>query len=44
MVELKTSGEIEAMRAAGYTQFTVQLVHGHEDAINDWARIRQAFA
>ena len=35
---------IEALRAAGYTQVTVQLVHGHEDAINDWARIRQAFA
>jgi 5,10-methylenetetrahydromethanopterin reductase len=35
---------IAALRDAGYTQFTVQLVHGHEDAINDWARIRQAFA
>lgn len=26
-----------AMREAGYRQFAVQLVHGHEAAINDWA-------
>ena len=30
------------VRDAGYTQFTVQIVSGHEDAIEDWARIRQA--
>jgi 5,10-methylenetetrahydromethanopterin reductase len=35
---------IEALRAAGYTQFTIQLVPGQEAALADWARIRQAFA
>jgi 5,10-methylenetetrahydromethanopterin reductase len=30
---------LRAYEAAGYTQFTVQLVHGHEDAIEDWARL-----
>jgi hypothetical protein len=31
------------LRAAGYTQFTIQLVPGQEAALADWARIRQAF-
>jgi 5,10-methylenetetrahydromethanopterin reductase len=35
---------IEALRAAGYGQFTVQIVPGHERAIEDWARIKAAFA
>jgi len=35
---------IEALRGAGYTQFTIQIVPGHEHALADWARIRQAFA
>jgi len=35
---------IDALRGAGYTQFTIQLVPGQEAAIADWARIRQAFA
>jgi 5,10-methylenetetrahydromethanopterin reductase len=35
---------IEALRGAGYKQFTIQLVPGQEEAIADWARIRQAFA
>ena len=35
---------IEAMRSAGYTQFTIQLVPGHEHALAEWARIRKAFA
>nr|WP_294529568.1 LLM class flavin-dependent oxidoreductase [uncultured Rhodopila sp.] len=34
---------IGALRDAGYTQFTVQLVPGQEAAIEDWARIRAAF-
>jgi 5,10-methylenetetrahydromethanopterin reductase len=34
---------IEALRAAGYTQFTIQIVPGQEKAIDDWGRIRQAF-
>jgi len=35
---------VGALRDAGYTQFTVQLVPGQEDAIADWARIKSAFA
>ncbi len=30
---------LRALASAGYTQFTVQLVHGHEHAIEDWARL-----
>ena len=39
--EIKT--RIEALRAGGYTQFTIQLVPGQEEALADWARIRKAF-
>ena len=39
---LKTAAD--ALRSAGYTQFTIQLVPGHEHALADWARIRKAFA
>ena len=43
-----TGGElkqrIDALRVAGFTQFTVQLVPGQEQAIADWARVRRAFA
>lgn len=39
--EIKT--RIEALRAAGYSQFTIQIVPGQEEALADWARIRQAF-
>ena len=35
---------IDALRGAGYTQFTIQLVPGQEQALGDWARIRRAFA
>jgi 5,10-methylenetetrahydromethanopterin reductase len=35
---------IDALRSGGYTQFTIQLVPGQEEAIADWARVRQAFA
>ena len=34
---------VEALRDAGYTQFTVQIVPGQEQAIEDWARIKRAF-
>ena len=30
---------IREIRDAGYTQLTVQLVHGHESALEDWARV-----
>jgi 5,10-methylenetetrahydromethanopterin reductase len=33
---------IAALRDGGYTQFTIQLVPGHEAAIEDWARIKAA--
>ena len=32
-------GRIEELRDAGYSQFTVQLVEGQEDAIADWAKL-----
>lgn len=40
-----TAGEIRekiaALREAGYHQLTVQIVEGHEDAIEDWAKVVQ---
>ncbi len=42
--EAEIKQRIEALRSAGYTQFTIQLVPGHEHALADWARIRKAFA
>ena len=30
---------LRALKAAGYQQFVIQLVHGHEAAIEDWARL-----
>jgi len=38
--ELKT--RLEALRAAGYTEFAIQIVPGQEAAIEDWARIKRA--
>ncbi len=32
------------LRDAGYSQFTIQIVPGQEDAIEDWGRIAKAFA
>jgi len=37
-------GRIEALEQAGYTSFTIQIVPGQEDAIEDWARIKRYFA
>lgn len=42
--EAEIKRRIDTLRAAGFTQFTVQLVPGQEEAIADWARIRKAFA
>jgi 5,10-methylenetetrahydromethanopterin reductase len=36
-------GRVEALRDAGYGQFTVQLTPGSEAAIEDWVRIKKAF-
>ena len=38
--ELQT--RLEAIQAAGYTQFAIQIVPGQEHAIEDWARIKRA--
>ena len=42
--EAEIKQRIEALRGAGYTQFTIQLVPGQEAALADWGRIRKAFA
>ena len=42
--EAEIKKRIEALRGAGYSQFTIQLVPGHDSALADWARIRKAFA
>jgi 5,10-methylenetetrahydromethanopterin reductase len=41
--EAQIKQRIDALRGAGYTQFTIQLVPGQEAALADWARIRKAF-
>src|SRR5262249_40117366 len=41
--EQEIKQRIAALRDAGYTQFTVQIGPGQEEAIADWARIRKAF-
>src|SRR6201992_801139 len=42
--EAEIKQRIEALRSAGYTQFTIQLVPGQDHALADWARIRKSFA
>jgi len=42
--EAEIKKRIEALKAAGYSQFTIQIVPGQEKAIEDWGRIRKAFA
>jgi 5,10-methylenetetrahydromethanopterin reductase len=42
--ETEIRDRIDTLRSAGYTQFTIQLVPGQEEAIADWAHIQQAFA
>jgi 5,10-methylenetetrahydromethanopterin reductase len=34
---------IGALRDGGYTQFAIQMVPGHEAAIEDWAKLKAAF-
>jgi len=41
--ETELKQRIDALRMAGYSQFTVQIVPGQEDAIEDWGRLRKAF-
>ena len=41
--EAEIKRRVDALRGAGYTQFTIQLVPGQEEAIADWAGIARAF-
>ena len=41
--EAELKKRIGDMRDAGYSQFTIQIVPGQEDAIEDWGRILKAF-
>jgi len=41
--EKELIARIGELRDAGYRQFSIQLVPGAEDAIEDWARIKAAF-
>ncbi len=42
-VEADLLDRIAALRDAGYTQFTIQLVPGQEQAIEDWGRLKAKF-
>ncbi len=42
--EAELKNRVGDLRDAGYDQFTIQIVPGQEDAIEDWGRIRKAFA
>jgi 5,10-methylenetetrahydromethanopterin reductase len=42
--EQELKQRIEAMRDAGWNQFVMPITPGEEHAIEDWARIRKAFA
>jgi 5,10-methylenetetrahydromethanopterin reductase len=41
--EAELKSRIGDLRDAGYTQFTIQIVPGQEDAIEDWGRLFKAF-
>jgi 5,10-methylenetetrahydromethanopterin reductase len=42
--EKELKGRIDALAAAGYTEIAIQIVPGQEHAIEDWGKIRRAFA
>jgi len=42
--EQELKERIAALAAAGYTEIAIQIVPGQEHAIEDWGRIRRAFA
>jgi len=42
--EKEIKQRIAALADAGYTELAVQIVPGQEHAIEDWGRIRRAFA
>ncbi len=41
--EADLAERIAALRDAGYTQFTIQLIPGQEQAIEDWGRLKAKF-
>ena len=41
--ETELKGRIGDLRDAGYDQFTIQIVPGQEDAIEDWGQIAKSF-
>jgi 5,10-methylenetetrahydromethanopterin reductase len=42
--EKELKDRIAALAEAGYTEIAIQIVPGQEHAIEDWGRIRRAFA
>jgi 5,10-methylenetetrahydromethanopterin reductase len=42
--ETEIKRRIAALSDAGYTEIAIQIVPGQEHAIEDWGRIRRAFA
>jgi 5,10-methylenetetrahydromethanopterin reductase len=42
--EQELTQRVEALRDAGWSQFVIPIAPGQEGAIEDWARIRRAFA
>jgi 5,10-methylenetetrahydromethanopterin reductase len=42
--EKELKERIAALADAGYTEIALQIVPGQEHAIEDWGRIRRAFA
>jgi 5,10-methylenetetrahydromethanopterin reductase len=42
--EKELKNRIDALAAAGYTEIAIQIVPGQEHAIEDWGKIRRAFA
>ena len=42
--EKELKARIEALAAAGYTEIAIQIVPGQEHAIEDWGKVRRAFA
>ncbi len=42
--EQELTQRIEAVRDSGWNQFVIPITHGQEQAIEDWGRIRKAFA
>jgi hypothetical protein len=43
-IEKKLEDPFAALAAAGYSEIAVHIVPGRDDAIEDWGRIRRAFA